>query len=286
MAKRNRAQGWKHAKLSGHDNEYKIETLLLANKKFQRQLLNRIGEPNHVITSISGGGLGETRVPSVFASGELTKPKADMYIHLDDGRTMTFSIKKSLSGQVYLVTIENFIEAYERHFDSIPEEVKTGIRLYWGSHQSTQDVIDSFGTRKKHENHKHRVVADTLKRYDQNVYETFFRWFVDHAGQLAELCFARGGASRRQDWAQYVWYKNQLGETSVDDIFKVKDICSAVRAAAECKTFFGKVNGGSTIQLPFGFVQWHSPQKTIPGNIQFHHKYHSLSAIIESARHL
>ena len=123
MTKRNRAQGWKHAKLSGHDNEDKIETLLLANQEFQQRFLNRIGEPNRAIMSIGGGGLGESHVPSVFASGELTTPKADMYIHLDDGRTITFSIKKSLAGQVYLVTIENFIEAYERHFDSIPDKV-------------------------------------------------------------------------------------------------------------------------------------------------------------------
>ena len=286
MTDRNRAQGWKHAKLSGHDNEDKIETLLLANKEFQRHFLNRIGESNRIITSISGGGLGETHVPSVFASGALTTPKADMYIHLDDGRIITFSIKKSPAGQVYLVTIENFIEAYERHFDSIPDEVKTGIRLYWGGHKSTQDIINSFGTNKKYESHKHRVVADTLRLYNQNVYEAFFRWFVDHAGQLAELCFAKGGASRSQDWAQYVWYKNQLGETSIDDIFKVEDICFAVSAAAERNTFFGGRNGGSTIQLPFGFVQWHSPQKTIPGSIQFHHKYSSLSAIIQPTHHL
>lgn len=36
---------------------------------------------------------------------------------------------------------------------------------------------------------------------------------------------------------------------------------------------YGTKNGGSTIQLPFGFVQWHSPRKVIPGNLQFHHSY-------------
>lgn len=44
----------------------------------------------------------------------------------------------------------------------------------------------------------------------------------------------------------------------------------------ENKAFYGTRTGGSTIQLPFGFVQWHSPKKIIPGEIQFHHKYNEI----------
>lgn len=286
MSDRNRAQGWKHAKLSGHANEDKIENLLMSSKDFQVAFLSRIGEANRTITRISGGGLGESHVPSVFASGDLTTPKADMYVHLDDGRILTFSIKKSLAGQVYLVTIENFIEAFEKHFAPIPDDVKTGIRLYWGSHKDTLDIVDKYGTCKAYEVRKHRAVAATIHRYNSKLYSTFFKWFIDNAGQLAELCFARGGASRERDWAQFVWYKNELGETSVDEIFRIEDVCSAVRNVAQQDTFFGSVNGGSTIQLPFGFVQWHSPQKTIPGNLQFHHKHKCLSAIMPTGTHL
>lgn len=285
MSERNRAQGWKYAKLSGHTNENKIESLLMTKKDLQSAFLSRIGEADKTIIHISGGGVSECHVPSVFTSSNLTTPKTDMYIHLNDGRILTFSIKKSLAGQVYLVTIENFIEAFEKHFAPIPDMVKIGIQLYWGSHKNTLDVVNKYGTHKAYEHHKHRAVADTIHRYNSKLYSTFFKWFIDNSSNLAELCFARGGSSRKSDWAQFIWYKNELGETSIDKIFRIEDICSAVKNTAQSNTFFGSVNGGSTIQLPFGFVQWHSPQKTIPGCVQFHHKYKCLSAIMPTETH-
>ena len=277
---RDRAQGWKHAKLSGHANEDRIEHLLLSNRTAQAKFLARIGRDGHSIVSISGGGLGEAHVSSVFGPGEMTTPKADMYVRLDNGETVTFSIKKSLAGQVYLVTIENFIRAYESNFGPIPDIVKRGISLYWGSAADTQSVIDRFGTCKELETRKHRIVAETMRCYDRELYDAFLKWFVQHAGNLAELCFARGGAKDPKDWAQYVWYWNELGETNVDAIFKVSDVCAAVSKEAERLTAFGNVNGGSTIQLPFGFVQWHSPQKTIPRSLQFHHKYVRITKLL------
>ena len=277
---RDGAQGWRHAKLSGHANEDRIEHLLLGDRAAQEKFLARIGRNGRSIVSVSGGGLGEAHVPSVFGPGEMTTPKADMYVKLDDGETVTFSIKKSLAGQVYLVTIENFIKAYEGNFGPIPDVVKRGIALYWGSAADVQSVIDRFGTCRELESRKHRIVAETMRRFDKDVHDAFLKWFVRNAGNLSELCFARGGAKDPKDWAQYVWYRNELGETSVDAIFKVSDVCAAVSKEAERLTAFGEVNGGSTIQLPFGFVQWHSPQKTIPGSIQFHHKYKCVRAIV------
>ena len=281
---RDRARGWKHAKLSGHVNEDRIEQLLLSNRTVQAKFLARIGRSGRSITSIAGGGLGEAHVASVFGPTEMTTPKADMYVRLDNGETVTFSIKKSLAGQVYLVTIENFIKAYESNFEPIPGIVRRGFELYWGSAADTQSVIDKFGSCKELEYRKHRIVAETMKRFDRDVYDAFLEWFVQHAGNLAELCFARGGAKDPKDWAQYVWYRNELDETNVDAIFKVSDVCAAASAEAKRQTAFGKVNGGSTIQLPFGFVQWHSPQKTIPGSIQFHHMYKRVCAIVSPSK--
>ena len=277
---RDRAMGWKHAKLSGHANENRIERLLQFDPAAQAKFLGRIGRGGRSIVSISGGGLGESHVPSVFGANEMTTPKADMYVTLDNGETVTFSIKKSAAGQVYLVTVEKFILAYERHFEPIPDVVKRGIELYWGSAADTQSIIDRFGTCRELENRKHRIVAETMRRYDPSLCDAFLDWFVRHAGNIAELCFARGGAKDRKDWAQYVWYRNELGETGIDAIFRISDIREAAAREAGRLTAFGRVNGGSTIQLPFGFVQWHSPQKTIPGSIQFHHKYESVAKLL------
>ena len=42
----------------------------------------------------------------------------------------------------------------------------------------------------------------------------------------------------------------------------------------EKETFFGTTNGGTTIQLPFGFVQWHQHQ------MQFHHNYYKIKILL------
>lgn len=277
---RDRAEGWKHAKLSGHENEGKIEDLVRNDTRFQGRLLSRLGFAGRKVLRVSGGGLGESHVQSVFRNGEPTTPKADMYLDLDDGGRLTFSIKKCLSGQVYLVTGENFIEAYEAHYAAIPDPVKRGIRLFWGGAADTAEIIDKFGTRKDYENRKRRVVADTLRAYDPRLHSEFLKWFVVNASNVTDLCFARGGAKNPSDWAQFVWYRNELGETSVDSIYRISDICKAAQDTAVRDTFFGRVNGGSTIQLPFGFVQWHSPQKTFPGSMQFHHRFESVAQIV------
>ena len=43
---------------------------------------------------------------------------------------------------------------------------------------------------------------------------------------------------------------------------------------------YGNKTGGSTIQLPFGMVQWHSPTKKIPGDMQFHHSYEKIMELL------
>lgn len=41
-------------------------------------------------------------------------------------------------------------------------------------------------------------------------------------------------------------------------------------------TFYGYKNGGTTIQLPFGFVQWHQ------SSMQFHHSFDKIRNILKS----
>ena len=39
---------------------------------------------------------------------------------------------------------------------------------------------------------------------------------------------------------------------------------------------YGNNNGGTTIQLPFGFVQWHK------GQMQFHHSYEKIRNLLNA----
>ena len=68
-----------------------------------------------------------------------------------------------------------------------------------------------------------------------------------------------------------------LGEFDFDTMINIAEAQNAFLLPA----VYGPRNGGSTIQLPFGFVQWHSPRKIIPGNIQFHHDYDKIIKALE-----
>lgn len=273
MEKRDRASGWKHAKLSGHENEAAIEHLMEVDQSYQNMFLKKVGKEGRTITHIDIGGLCEKNVECIFP-GEKTKSKTDMHIFLNDGSRYNISIKKSLGGQVYLITDSRFIAGFEAQYSKvIPLEVKRAIQLFWGSAEDTKQIIDTFGTQKKYEYHKHRLVADTLYAYNQNLYKVLISWFVENTYDLVDFCFSKGLAKCSDDWANVIWYKNELEENSVNSIFTISEMCDALQRNAQDATEYGNRGGGTTIQLPLGFVQWHSPTKIIPGCIQFHHSY-------------
>lgn len=275
MEHRNRAEGWKHAKLSGHENEELVKSLFSDIGAFQSNFLKRLGKESCKIVNVDVGGLKEKNVPSVL--GGTTKSKTDLRVYLDDGTVLKISIKKSLGGQVYLIPIKHFIDGFEALYKKvIPDNVKRAIGLYWGSADDTLDIVEKFGTFKKYEYHKNRAVADTIKNYNEDLYNDLLTWFKLNTHDLFDFCFSRGLAKNEENWANVVWYINKLGENDVDELFLIDDLSNYFASEAHTDTFYGKVNGGSTIQLAFGFVQWHSPTKTIPGCIQFHHDYRKI----------
>ena len=83
-----------------------------------------------------------------------------------------------------------------------------------------------------------------------------------------------GAAYDSNEWSDFIWYINLLGENNTDNILFIEDICNAVQNVAYQETYYGSLHGGTTIQLPFGFVQWHQKQ------LQFHHNYDKLYDIL------
>lgn len=266
---RNRAEGWQHAKLTGHQNEQLIADLTAKDNLIQQRLLSCANLSGVSIEKVEYGGLCETDVECIL--GGMTKSKTDMWLHLSNGNRLNVSIKKDEGGQVFLIGIDRFINGFEKQYKkTIPDDVRRAISLYFGSASDTIDIIKQYGGQNKQlELRKHRLVADTLNAYDTNLYHCLLQWFNDNIFELFDFCFARGLASKSEDWAQIVWYKNMVGENKFDTMIYLPDLHNRIPATAE----YGTRNGGSTIQLPFGFVQWHSPRKVIPGNLQFHHTF-------------
>lgn len=282
MAQRNRAAGWQYAKLSGHSNEARVKELLDGNPTYGKEFMTRLGLPAESIVSTSIGGLHETEVPGVL--GKKTKSKTDLKIKCSSGRDINISIKKSLGGQVYYVKPGLFIEVFEKQFHkSIPADVQRAIKLFWAAADDALSIIEQYANREDAKSYnlqvRHRSLnATTLKKYDANLYHAMLQWFKENAYELAKLSFSLGAASDPSEWSDYVWYINTLEEdkNDIDEIFSIEDICSAAAKLSDSETFFGDKNGGTTIQLPFGFVEWHH------GQLQFHHKYDAVRNLIDN----
>ena len=88
---RNRAEGWQHAKLSGHINEDLTWADVMENKEIQERILRVAHAEGEKISRILVGGLNEQEVPSVL--GDYTKSKTDLTIILESGRKIGVSIK-------------------------------------------------------------------------------------------------------------------------------------------------------------------------------------------------
>lgn len=271
MTNRDRSSGWQHAKISGHLNEDSIFDLINVNDQIKERLLNCSGYTHTRLLKAYSDGIHGKKVDSVF--NLKTTPKTDIKVQVKD-KYVNISLKKSRGGQVFLISVDRFIEGFEIQYNKlIPNEVKYAISLYWGSHPDVHSIVRNVNSEFiNYELRKHRLVASTLKKYDSNLYHILINWFAENASEIFDFCFSKGLAKYEEDWADIIWYKNQFEENDIDAMFNINEILAKIPNEAE----FGKTNGGSTIQLPFGFVQWHSPTKRIPGLMQFHHSFDKL----------
>ena len=280
---RDRASGWQYAKYSGHENEWRVKQLLDNDPEYADDFLYRIGVSGAKIIGTSIGGLHETNVPSVTGTRK-TKSKTDLKVFLDDDSVVNVSVKKSLGGQVYLISAEAFVAIFEKRFGkSIPNSVRKAMALFWAAADDAVDIIEEYADRSNERDFmlqlRHRSLnAATLRAYDRKLYNKLLGWFTENADRIAWLCFSMGAVRDSEEWAQFVWYKNMVDDDAdahdVDELFPINDICDAVYDCAEIGTCYGTKNGGTTIQLPFGFVQWHQ------GCMQFHHDYWKLKNLL------
>lgn len=276
---RNRAEGWQHAKLSGHKNEDLVTQLIFDNTDVQQELLRCAGKQGKV-TGVAEGGLCEKSIPSVL--DDETKAKPDIRLLLNDGNHVNVSVKKSLGGQVFLITVDRFIRGYEAQYSqTIPQQVKRAISIYWGAADDMDVLIEEYASdidcpkqgKLPYEKRKHRLVKTSMDKYDPRLSVAMIEWFQENIVNIFDFCFVRGLAKNAEDWADVIWYKNMLpDEDDGDTLFNMETLRKQISDAKD-KIVYGNRTGDSTIQLPFGFVQWHL------GQMQFHHKLSDLKSL-------
>lgn len=272
---RDRSTGWSYAKATGHKNEELIAILLGSNYLYRDTFLRRAGY-NSDNTAVNFGGLRESSIDSVL--GGKTKSKSDIWILGSDGSSVCgISIKKSPSGQVFLIKLDRFIQGLEVQYDMvIPDRIKRILELLWGSDKDRQDITNKYckSIFRDYENRKNRLVGDTLMAYDSIAYDCIIEWFSSNVGIIADFCFSKGLS--KYNHADIVWYKNIVdSEVCMDELFSVADIVKGSIKNRDM-VFFGDKGGGTTIQLPFGFVQWHQE------SLQFHHNLEKIRMICKS----
>jgi hypothetical protein len=244
---KNRSEGWKHAKISGEKNEKLVA--LESNGEFWTN---------------------KKKVKSIF--GDKTTPKPDLY-----SKTKNFSLKKSLGGQVHLNKVDRFIRGYEIIYGPIPANVKECFYLMFGGSNHINELLNNESL--KHPNPKIRnteiqrktLCAETLEKYSPNKSEEFLNWLSDNIGKITEIVFKRGWAIDENQWASELLYKNKVDNGfEINETFEIDELINKVKNS---KVVFGDKNGGTTIQLPFGHLQYHQ------NSLQFHHNYNKIKSL-------
>jgi hypothetical protein len=278
MNTRNRSEGWTHAKLSGHNNEEIISTKINTDNNYRKILENRIGVKNKIAKALVGG-LNEASVSDIF--GRKTKSKTDLIVVWCDEKKSNVSIKKSTGGQVYLIGVTRFIDGYEAQFkQKIDPKIKRALELFFGSAYDILEILNSEKLKnistekiKNYEIKKNRLTWVSLGKYEPGLPGELIDWFKVNIKNIVYFCFSRGLALNCYDWAHYMWYKNEVGEAVDDRLFEINGMANDLSSpAAQFEIMPGKIGGGTTIKLPFGFVQWHQ------GQMQFHHSQEKILA--------
>jgi hypothetical protein len=275
---RNRSEGWKHAKLDGHDNEHRVADALPGDKS----LLSDLGSLK-LGKTLSGTpravDIGQARVQTIF--GDLQLPKPDIILEWDNAVRTNLSVKKSESGQVWLVTYERFLAIVKHHASAeIEPPAAQALALFIGGDnlaRYSQDFLTALNASKvatpkiyEQELHQNRLSASSISRTFPSSWESLLVFFRENIGLIAELAFARGATKPKDMWAEVVLYT--LGD-GTNSMFSIADIAEKSSKSDKGKITSGPRNGGTTLTLPFGFLQMHKNM------LQFHHQLAALELL-------
>jgi hypothetical protein len=274
---RTRSEGWKHAKIDGHANEFSFGEQLITDKYFLKALSDSIldsapsGTPTIQVD-------GSKHVESILDG--LTTSKVDLEITWPKGEKVTISLKKSNSGQVWLISVQRFMAALSHHTGKvIDKDVAAGISLFIGgsnldSYRSLYEqalLVDQKNRPKiaEQETHQKRLLAESISFSFPNIWEKTLNYFNENIELITRLSFAEGLAAYPKDFAQVVVYNKAPRGSNIFPISTLVETMSEVIDASPVVP--GPRNGGSTLLLPTGTLQMHHPQDD--NLMQFRHEY-------------
>ena len=270
------------AKTSGHENERLIAASLNSDKEFRTHFCGRIGRDASEFVLAEAGGKNAKKELSVL--GGKTQGKTDVSVLWKDGSRTNISVKKRASGQVYLVTARNFVAAYEAQYNVIvPSRVRRALAFFIGEDPESRSILDATdiavdGGEFRHIAHcqNYRLMFSVIKNYDPNMAVELLAFLHDKLDNIFELCFAAGAVKDRSLWSDVLWYKNlvDVEGMGLDYLVSIPVVKAAIqRQLPQLKVEPGK-QPGSTIQLPFGHLQYFHKQ------LEFYQKLKKIQSLL------
>lgn len=271
---RNRSEGWSHAKREGHLNEQWLINMAVGELPQEVKGILKYGE---VVENITGNGINEQKVDGVF--GDKTSSKTDIILHTNY-RKVNISLKKSSSGQVYLIGVDRFLDGMNYHWGmAIPDKVREGFKLFLGESDNVgqylknERVVELNSVLSKRQRGV-RLNMDSLKYVDGNMVDQMIDFLISYMSEMVRFSFSMGLSKSVDNFAEYVYYKNGVQEDSdLSDMIFIDDLVNACKDKVD-KISYGNRFGGSVIQLPFGHLQSH---KNI---LQLHHNLKKIKGIL------
>ena len=272
-------------KVSGHKNEEMIADLLNRNAAFRAHFCERIGMSATNFVAATAGGRHAPQVESVI--GGKTAEKTDVRIMWKGGALTNISLKKDAAGQVYLVTVRNFVAVYEAQYNvTVPDKVRRALALFIGEAEDSKAILDATDLSVDGEKvrsiayeQNHRLVFEVIRNYDANMATMLLDWLKKQIASVCELCFSAGAVKDRDKWANVLWYKNLVDADGqgLDFLVPINRIVSALIEKGDKNVVErGPKNAGSTIQLPFGHLQYHLRQ------LEFYQQLKKIQSLLAS----
>ncbi len=273
-------------KISGHLNEELIAYSLNKNKDFRIHFCERLGLDEKDFVAATAGGKNAKMEESVL--GGKTAGKTDVAVLWKGGYLTNISIKKRASGQVYLVTAKNFVSAYEAQYkSSIPEKVQQALALFIGEALNSRTILDATDisidgkeARVQAYEQNFRLMFEVIRNHDEKMAKELLLWLKKEIVSIFEICFSAGAVKNRECWAHILWYKNLVDEEGqgLDFMIPIKKVMIALERNADKNIVErGPKLAGSTIQLPFGHLQYHLKQ------LEFYQKLSKIQKLLLSA---
>lgn len=273
---RNRSEGWQFAKKDGHQNEQDFGEKLRRRPELAAKIYEYVFEttPSSELEISVDGNM---RVEGF--DGLPTTSKCDLRLKPSNGgRAANLSLKKSEGGQAWLVSPSRFLEILEFHLGTtVDHEAKRALWLFIGGDNlpmSAREVFEKGLSLSKTatpeiaklEKAQSRLSLNSIAAVDKIGYESLLDLFRSHFELITRLVFGLGASAELDTEAQAIVYNRH--DKGVQ-IFRIEDVMNSDTSTKELIDR-GPRNGGTTIWLPFGFLQMHHPQGQ--NLLQFHHK--------------